>query len=169
MRHAQRYALAAEISAVALAGDLANGVLKPGDMVTLEVGNLGVPGVIDGSYRPPGFARIPKGALEVARRFCRTHKVKLQVQPRRSTPGLRRADSRACQRLWRFRRIHKVGRCDMARSSFLLDRKLVFSAPPIDSAQKALLLPCSVTKKQQMSCLRACLPHILASSQELVN
>lgn len=60
-------------------------------MVTLEVDNPSVPGVIEGSYHPPGFARIPKDALEVARRFCRTHEVKFQVRPRRSTPGLRRA------------------------------------------------------------------------------
>lgn len=54
MRGAQRYALAAEIRAVALAGDLANSIIELGDMVTLEVDNASVPGVVEGSYRLPG-------------------------------------------------------------------------------------------------------------------
>ena len=65
----RRASCAAEIGAFALAGDRASGLLEPGGMVTFEVDNPSVPGVIEGSHRPPGFARIPKDALEIAHVF----------------------------------------------------------------------------------------------------
>lgn len=103
----QGYALAAEVASVALAGRLANRVLEGDEAVTLEVDNPSVPSVIDGSYRPPGLHRIPPDALKTARDFCRRHRVIFKVLPRNSTPGLRRADRLAGQRLWQRRRARR--------------------------------------------------------------
>ncbi len=100
----QGYALAAEVAGVALAARLADHVLEGNEAVALEVDNPSVPGVIDGSYRPPGLYRIPPDVLKTARDFCGRRRITFRVLPRNSTPGLRRADRMASQRLWRHRR-----------------------------------------------------------------
>lgn len=105
LSHLQGYALAAEVAGVALAARLAERLLEGDAAVTLEVDNPGVPSVIVGTYRPPGMHRIPADDLTRARRFCRRHHVIFKVLPRNSTPGLRRADRLAGQRLWQHRRV----------------------------------------------------------------
>ena len=104
----QGYALAAEVAAVALAARLARWVLGEGEDVILEVDNPNVPGVIDGSYRPPGFNRIPTEALAAARAFRDRYRVSFRVLRRNSTPGLRRADRLASERLWAHRRARRL-------------------------------------------------------------
>jgi len=104
----QGYALGAEVAGVALAAQLASRVLEGDEAVTLEIDNPSVPSVIDGSYRPPGLHRIPPDALKTARDFCGRHRVIFKVLPRNSTPGLRRADRLAGQRMWRHRRARRL-------------------------------------------------------------
>jgi hypothetical protein len=107
LRDLQGYALAAEVAAVALAARLAGRVLEEGEAVTLEVDNPSVPRVIAGSYRPPQLNRIPRDALAAARAFCERYQVTFRVLRRNSTPGLRRADRLAGQRLWAHRRARR--------------------------------------------------------------
>jgi ribonuclease HI len=96
------YALAAEIAGVALAGELA---ARAGgfDRVTIETDNPNVPHVIDGTYRPKQFSRIPARLLETAREFCRARQAAFVVLPRKGTAGLRRANRLASNHLWRRR------------------------------------------------------------------
>lgn len=103
----QGYVLAAEVMGVALAARLAGRVLDEGESVILEVDNPYVPGVIDGSYRPPGLHRIPADGLQAARDFCGRHPVVVRVLPRNSTTGLKRADRLAGKRLWGHRRARR--------------------------------------------------------------
>lgn len=95
------YALAAEIAAVGLCshllGDLGDGP------VVVEVDNPDVPRVLREGYRPKQFARIPPKVLEAAIAFDRLVNPAYRVLPRNSTPGLRRADRLAGERLWRKR------------------------------------------------------------------
>ncbi len=103
----QGYVLAAEVMGVALAARLAGRVLEKSEPVALEVDNPSIPGVIDGSYRPPGLHRIPPDGLQAARDFCAGHPVEFRVLPRNSTPGLKRADQLAGRRLWGHRRARR--------------------------------------------------------------
>lgn len=109
LRGPDGYVLAAEIAAVALAGRLVGPILTEGEAVTLEVDNPYLPRVLEGSYRPPGFDRIPSKALLAARAFCERYRVTVRVLPRNSTPGLRQADHLAGQRLWARRHVRRPG------------------------------------------------------------
>jgi ribonuclease HI len=96
------YTLAAEIAGIALAGKL---IERAGgfERVTIETDNPNVPRVIDGSYRPKQFSRIPPRLLEAARELCRAWQATFVVLPRNATAGLRRADRLASAHLWRRR------------------------------------------------------------------
>lgn len=94
------YVLAAEIAGVALANELIGGEVTSFDLL-IEVDNPDVPRVIEESYRPKQFCRIPKAILEAAVGFCQMHNARFCVMPRNSTRGLRRADRLASKRLWR--------------------------------------------------------------------
>lgn len=107
LRNVHGYVLAAEIAAVALAARLVGPVLGEGEAVILETDNPYVPRVLEASYRPPGFDRIPAETLSAARAFCERYKVTFRVLPRNSTPGLKRADRLAGQRLWARRRARR--------------------------------------------------------------
>lgn len=72
--------------------------------MTLEVGNTNVPRAIAGTYRPPGFNRIPAEVLAGARRLSERYRVTFRVLPLNATPGLRKADCLDGQRLWAHRR-----------------------------------------------------------------
>jgi len=94
------YVLAAEIAGVALANELVGGEGTPFDL-SIEIDNPDVPRVIEQSYHPKQFCRIPKAILEAAIGFCHMHNTRFCVMPRNSTRGLRRADHLASKRLWR--------------------------------------------------------------------
>ena len=97
----QGYALAAEIAAVGLCAGLLED-LHDGPVV-VETDNPDVPRVLRDGYRPKQFARIPLKVLETAFAFDRSMNPAYRVLPRNSTPGLRRADRLAGERLWRKR------------------------------------------------------------------
>jgi ribonuclease HI len=97
------YVLAAEIAAVALAGELLAGQ-NTCQEITLETDNPDVARVIEGRYRPPQMARIPPALLEAARELSRGRHMTFTLSPRNSTAGLRRADKLASDHLWRKRR-----------------------------------------------------------------
>ncbi len=97
----ESYALAVELAAVGLCARLL-GDLDEGPIV-VEVDNPDVPRVLREGYRPKQFARIPPKVLEAAIAFDRSVNPDYRVLPRNSTPGLRRADRLAGERLWRKR------------------------------------------------------------------
>lgn len=95
------YALAAEIAGLGLAADLL-GDLEEGPII-VEVDNPDIPRILREGYRPRQFMRIPPKVLDVAFAFDRSVNPSYRVLPRNSTPGLRRADGLARERLWRKR------------------------------------------------------------------
>lgn len=96
------YVLAAEIAGVALGGELLGQETGLHEVI-VETDNPDVARVLEGGYRPPQLARIPCVILEAAGRLCRSHRVVFRLRPRNSTPGLRKADRLAGERLLRRR------------------------------------------------------------------
>ena len=96
------YVLAAEIAGVALAGGLIDREKSP-QQVIIETDNPDVARVVEGHYRPKQVSRIPPGILDAARRLCTAHRVTFKLLPRNSTPGLRKANKLASDRLWKRR------------------------------------------------------------------
>jgi hypothetical protein len=94
------YVLAAEIGAIALAGELVGSHLG-GAPVVVEVDNPQVPRVLLEGIEPTQADRIPGELARSATAFVRSGGISLRVMPRNSTPGLRRADRMARRRLWR--------------------------------------------------------------------
>jgi hypothetical protein len=97
------YALAAEIAAVAIGAGLA-ATLPAGGEIVVEIDNLLVRRVLLEGYFPPQAGRIPDHFLESAQRFANLAEVSFRLLKRNSSPGLRRADALARDRLWRHRR-----------------------------------------------------------------
>lgn len=99
LRNVEGYVLAAEIAAVALAGELVADH-EVGGPIVVEVDNPQVPRVLLEGVMPPQAGRIPAELLSAAAAFAATAGVTLRVLPRNATAGLRRADRLASKRLW---------------------------------------------------------------------
>lgn len=100
LREVDGYVLAAEIGAVALAGELV-AAHAAGTPVVVEVDNPQVPRVLLECEEPPQAGRIPADLLSKARAFVCAGDVAMHVLPRNASFGLRRADRLASKRLWR--------------------------------------------------------------------
>lgn len=101
VRHADGYALAAELAAVGLAARLID--ILDDEAVVVEVDNPDVLRVIKDGYKPKQFSRIAPGILTAAADFDRLARPTYVVLPRNSTAGLRRADRLARAQIWRRR------------------------------------------------------------------